>query len=494
MPEAKRNAKLGSHVKEDFSKVVKVFVGFIRNVMSVKGTDVAGTIDGIERDIVFRGHASWILIFSILIASIGLNVNSTPVIIGAMLISPLMGPILGIGLAIGTYDWDILTRSLKNFGIAIFISLLTSTIYFLISPLKEVQSELLARTKPTILDVSIAIFGGLAGILAGSRREKTNVIPGVAIATALMPPLCTAGFGLATGNWRFFFGAFYLFFLNSVFISVSTFFVVRMLHFPKKNFVNHARERQIKRYILIFSLIVILPSAKIFWNIIKETRFNAYTREFINDNVKFDGSEVIDHKIVFTDTLSVIELYLIGKEVPDEILVELNSKLTDYGLIAKKGFWNEYITAVTKKTVVRIYQAESNTEDINQRLSSLKTQVRIGIIEEIYQKNEKKISDQEEQIEFLEEELKRAIIANEKDTIPFYQVLSELTTLHNDILKIAYAPSIEATVDGKCDTISTFLIHWKRNVWQAKRKRKEKEIANFLKIRLHLDTLRVIRY
>ena len=167
------------------------------------------------------------MICSIFIASIGLNVNSAPAIIGAMLISPLMGPILGLGLSIGTYDWTTLKRSLKALAVTVVVSILTSYIYFSISPLKEIQQELLSRTNPTILDVLIALFGGVAGIVAGSRSVKTNVIPGVAIATALMPPLCTAGFGLATGNYSFFLGAFYLFFINSVFICLATIIVVR---------------------------------------------------------------------------------------------------------------------------------------------------------------------------------------------------------------------------------------------------------------------------
>ena len=170
----------------------------------------------------FRGANLWVLIFAIFIASLGLNVNSTAVIIGAMLISPLMGPIIGMGLAIGINDFQLLRRAAKNFAIATVISILTATVYFLITPLGEAQSELLARTSPTIYDVLIATFGGAAGILALCTKGKGNVIPGVAIATALMPPLCTAGFGLASGHLLYFLGAFYLFFINTVFISLST--------------------------------------------------------------------------------------------------------------------------------------------------------------------------------------------------------------------------------------------------------------------------------
>ncbi|HAP70095.1 MAG TPA: TIGR00341 family protein, partial [Flavobacteriales bacterium] len=204
-----------------------------------------------------RGYVVWILICSIFIASIGLNLNSTAVIIGAMLISPLMAPILAIGLSVGTNDWDTLKRALKNFGVMVVVALMTSTLYFLITPLQEAQPELLARTSPTFLDALIAIFGGLAGIIGISRRSRGNVIPGVAIATALMPPLCTAGYGLANGQWSFFFGAFYLFTLNSIFIAGATFIIVRYLKFPLVSFVNSDTEKKVKRYMLAFVILVI---------------------------------------------------------------------------------------------------------------------------------------------------------------------------------------------------------------------------------------------
>ena len=194
--------------------------------------DCQSTIMAIEKGVDFRGINVWTLVFAIFIASIGLNVNSTAVIIGAMLISPLMGPIMGLGLSVGINDFTLLKKSLRNMIIAVVISIVTSTIYFYISPLNDAQSELLSRTTPTIYDVLIALFGGFAGIVAGSSKEKGTVIPGVAIATALMPPLCTAGFGIATGHLYYFVGAAYLFFINAVMISLSTFLFVRFLKFP----------------------------------------------------------------------------------------------------------------------------------------------------------------------------------------------------------------------------------------------------------------------
>ncbi len=224
--------------------------------------DEAGIIQSISRGIDFRGINLWTLIFAIFIASIGLNVNSTAVIIGAMLISPLMGPIMGIGLGIGINDLTMIQRALKNLSIAVFISLLTSTVYFFMSPLHLAQSELLARTSPTVWDAFIAFFGGLAGIVAGSRRDKvTNVVPGVAIATALMPPLCTAGYGLSTGNLYYFAGAFYLFLINSVCISLATVLIVRFLNFHQKEYPSLEVERRVRNTIWLAVLIVVVPSS-----------------------------------------------------------------------------------------------------------------------------------------------------------------------------------------------------------------------------------------
>ena len=187
--------------------------------------------EDIEKGIVFKGTNLWILMFAIVVASVGLNVNSTAVIIGAMLISPLMGPINGIGYSLATYDFELFRKALKNFLFAVGVGLFTSTVYFVISPINQAHSELLARTSPTIYDVLIAFFGGLAGIVAMSSKMKGNVIPGVAIATALMPPLCTAGYGLATLQFNFFFGAFYLFTINTVFIAFASLLVCQYLNF-----------------------------------------------------------------------------------------------------------------------------------------------------------------------------------------------------------------------------------------------------------------------
>ena len=225
-------------------------------------------MDSIRKGVEFKGANLWILIFAIFMASLGLNVNSTAVIIGAMLISPLMGPIMGVGLSVGLNDFELMKRSLKSFLITTAFSVTTATIFFsFLPPIAGSQSELLARTSPTIYDVFIALFGGLAGVVALSTKEKGNVIPGVAIATALMPPLCTAGYGLASGNLIYFLGAFYLYFINSVFISLATFLGVRVMHFQRKEFVDKTREKTVRKYIVLIVVTYHVPcSLSDIWN------------------------------------------------------------------------------------------------------------------------------------------------------------------------------------------------------------------------------------
>ena len=251
----------------------------------------------IEKDIMFKGTNLWILVFAIFIASIGLNMNSTAVIIGAMLISPLMGPINGMGYSIATYDFLLFRRALKNFTFAVVASLSASTIYFLISPLSTAHSELLSRTSPTIYDVLIALFGGLAGIVAISSRQKGNVIPGVAIATALMPPLCTAGFGLANGDLSFFLGAFYLFTINTVFIGISSVLVSRFLKFPITNLVAEGQKAKVVRWTSLIIAITLIPSIYFGYALVEAETFSENANKFIAEVSVFEGSYLLKNEI-----------------------------------------------------------------------------------------------------------------------------------------------------------------------------------------------------
>lgn len=288
------------------------------------------TVEAIKCGVEFRGANLWILILAIFIASLGLNVNSTAVIIGAMLISPLMGPIIGMGLAVGINDFELMKRSLKSYLVASVISIVTATVYFSFTPLDGVQSELLARTSPTIYDVFIALFGGAAGIVALATRGKGNVLPGVAIATALMPPLCTVGFGLATGHWLYSLGAFYLFFINTVFISVATFLGVRMMKFPKKRFTDSKREKKVRQSLILIVVLTMCPSIWMTYGIVRSTIFTSNAERFIRSELTWPESQVISQKINFKERN--IHIVVIGQTLTKEQITRAEDKMCFYNL------------------------------------------------------------------------------------------------------------------------------------------------------------------
>ena len=308
------------------------------------------TVDSIRKGVEFKGANLWILIFAIFMASLGLNVNSTAVIIGAMLISPLMGPIMGVGLSVGLNDFELMKRSLKSFLITTLFSVTTATIFFLVSPVAEGQSELLARTSPTIYDVFIALMGGLAGVVALSTKEKGNVIPGVAIATALMPPLCTAGYGLATGNLVYFLGAFYLYFINSVFISLAT--------FQRKEFVDKKREKKVRQYIILIAVLTMCPAVYLTVGIIQSTFYESAANRFVAEQLSFENTQVLDKKIHYHGNKdNEIRVVLIGQEVPEASIAIARNKMKDYKLgetklIVLQGMNNEAVDISSIRAMV----------------------------------------------------------------------------------------------------------------------------------------------
>lgn len=299
--------------------------------LSEEQEDYDQITETITKGVVFSGTNLLVLVFAIVVASVGLNVNSTAVIIGAMLISPLMGPIMGIGLGVGTYDFSLIRISLKNFAFSVGVSLMASTVYFLISPLNEAHSELLARTSPNIYDVLIAFFGGLAGITAITSKQKGNALQGAAIATALMPPLCTAGFGIATQQWRFFFGAFYLFLINSVFISLATYITIRLLKFPTKEIGNLKLERFLKRTILLVTLLTLLPSVYLGYRLIEAEKFRIKAKNFIESEFSFEDIFILEKKTDFSKRQIAITIG--GANISKEDEEKLREKMKLYGLV-----------------------------------------------------------------------------------------------------------------------------------------------------------------
>jgi uncharacterized hydrophobic protein (TIGR00271 family) len=431
------------------------------------------TIEEIKRGVAFRGANLWILMFAILICSIGLNVNSTAVVIGAMLISPLMGPIMGVGMGVGINDIELIVKSMKNLAIAVAISVLTSTLYFLITPLTEAQSELLARTTPTLWDVLIALFGGLAGIVAGSRREKSNAIPGVAIATALMPPLCTSGYGLATGQWHYFVGAFYLFFINSVFISLATVVIVRALGYSKKEFLNPKRELQVRRLITIFVVITIIPSIYTAVLVVQRSVFEQRAREFVAQELHLPNVQVINRKVTYENRKKRIEVITIGDPIDPETEAIIQSKLSmpkyklrGTELVINQGFKPD--EALTQSTLA----------EINARL-------RTGIIEDLYKKNEEIIQNKDKRIALLESEILRL----QARDLPVGDIAGEVKALNNKILEFSISSSILTGLDSlKQDTVYIAYARFR----QRPSRQEVRQLEEWLKARAKTKSLRLV--
>ena len=461
--------------KSRFAKViqtikvhVKKFWQEIRDYTHLReDTGYESTIESISNSVEFRGVNVWILAFAIIVASVGLNVNSTAVIIGAMLISPLMGPITGIGLSIGIVDEDLLRKSLRNLLIMVLISIITSTIYFVISPLSEAQSELLARTRPTTYDVLIAFFGGLAGIVATSRKsQQITVISGVAIATALMPPLCTAGYGLATWQPRFFGGALYLFFINSFFIALATFIMVRYLGFQQKKYLDSKRQKGVKRIIYIFALIVLIPSVFTAFNLIQETAFNTQVRKFVNEiqlNELFSNAQLIESQSSYAHKNQILTLRTIGKPFSNDEIKKLQDILkNDYGL--------NHAKLVIRQT--------SGTIDITQQNR---------IIEEILDKKDEQIRKRDSVIVNLENHI-NSIGGNSEVT---QQIVQEVYVQYPNIKEFAISEMefFDATTLNSVRKPVVY-IKWQDNLQHTEI---EKKIISWLKIRLKSDDIEIIR-
>lgn len=341
-----------------------------------KGEDDKETVlENVKSNISFRGANLWILACAIVVASVGLNVNSTAVIIGAMLISPLMGPIIGTGFALGIFDFELLKKSLKNLLIATLVSLFVSTIYFFLSPFKETQSELLARTSPNIYDILIAFFGGLVGVIAITRKEKGNPIPGVAIATALMPPLCTAGYGLAIGNYKYFFGAIYLYTINCVFICVATFLIIKYLKYPRNITLNKLHEKRITYTISFLTFFLLIPSIYFAYILFEERKFKEKVDTFITNEFGNKNYTLIYKKVLYSPKSSKVELAFLTKRFNSKETVEINKRFKSYGL-SNASLEIRQDTTNLKADILN--QIKIEKEDLSQKdllISALKKQI-----------------------------------------------------------------------------------------------------------------------
>ena len=424
------------------------------------------TIDNISNSVEFRGVNVWILVFAIVVASIGLNMNSTAVIIGAMLISPLMNPIMGLGLGVGISDNDLIRKSLKNLLIMVVVSLIASTTYFLLTPLSDAQSELLARTKPTIFDVLIALFGGLAGIVASSRKqEKVTVVSGVAIATALMPPLCTAGYGLGTGQFVYFFGAFYLFFINSFFIALATFIMTRYLKFPQKVYLDRAKEKRVRQAILFFSILVIIPSFFIGLSVIRETSFNNQAIKYVSaieHSAMFDDVQILNVKRSYTSKEQTITLSLIGTPLTEDQIELLQKRLPEFGL-------------EQAKLIIR--HAGGGSLDIDTQATML---------QHFLERKEEQLANRDSTISQLREQLASF---ETKAKITPEQLAREVQVLYPHVLSFSVAESEEINLKTQQkQTIPVVNLAWSVTPTALE----QQQFSDWMKARLNTNTIRIV--
>lgn len=437
---------------------------YIKELLSLRNdTDHLATIESIKKSIEFKGVNVWILAFAVIVASVGLNVNSTAVIIGAMLISPLMGPINGIGLSVGISDNELLRKSIVNYLTMVTISFVASSLYFLLSPLGDAQSELLARTSPTIFDVLIAFFGGMAGIVAMSRKSQPfTVISGVAIATALMPPLCTAGYGLATLQGKFLFGAFYLFFINSFFIAFATFIMVRYLNFPRKTYLDAKRSKRVKNSIMFFTIIVMVPSIITAFNVVRESNFNTHSNKFISElqeDKVCEGVQIINVKKEWGRKQSTINISTVGKELSDEDLVYIEKMMYKMGL--------EDVKLSVKQTGVQ--SMEISPEMLSDLLSKKEDEI-YGLREEI-------------------SSLKNNQFAYKQDIETSVQIAKEISIQYPFVDQFSISNNFYVnSTTFSVDTLMTINVIWKEVPTEVEKSK----FVSWLKVRLNNKRIKLV--
>ena len=460
--------------KEDVQKEFKGFFQslkeYIPQLLSIRrDTDKEATAKTIREGVSIKGQTAWILVFSILIASIGLNVSSTAVVIGAMLISPLMGPILGIGFSIGVNDVDTLKASVINFGAMVFLSLLTSFIFFSIPIFKEATPEILARTKPDVRDVLIAMSGGLALIIAISRNKpQFNTVAGVAIATALMPPLCTAGFGLATGQFNYFGGAMFLFTINCIYIALAAFVITKYLKFPMLKYINQAKRKRISRIASLIAFVILAFSIYLFYQLYVLNDYTIKAEKFI-ENLKEEGVNIIgDSKQSINYQEKEIKLYVFGSDYSERDKERWEEQISELGL------------KNTKLTILKSQDDSGIREDIDK-------------IKELYINSHQMLSSRDEtikekdlRISELEKDLRR-YYANE---VHFDRIIKEIQINYADLQEIGYSREYVSNFE-KMDTLNVISVRWKNKVSNRQRKQQEEKLKAWLQTRLDIKNLEI---
>ncbi|GIM59279.1 DUF389 domain-containing protein [Capnocytophaga canimorsus] len=450
--------------EEDQINLFQWIKEYIRDFVDIrKETDQQATIESIKSDIAFRGHTAWILVCSIFVASIGLNANSTAVVIGAMLISPLMGPILGIALSLAMNDVDLLRRAIKNFSVMVMLSIFAAFLFFWLFPLRDASSELLARTTPDIRDVLIAFFGGLALIIARTKKGTVaSVIFGVAIATALMPPLCTVGFGLAIGNLSFAMGALYLFIINAIFIALATFLILRVIRVPMVHYANSSKRKRISNIAYILSTLVMIPAGYTFWQVLKKSQFDNSARQFITENIvpyKFANNngrfvnELSNFK--YNDGNSFIELVFIGDEaIPENVIETWNSQKEKYKML--------------KNSELRIIDNSKGGDQ--------------GIyVKELYETNKEDLKNSKSKIAILESEVKKMSKFN-REALLFENVTKEAAVNYENLRRITFSNELISNLKS-IDTLPVFRVTWKDGLDAKQSEAETKKLQKWLQLK-----------
>lgn len=436
-----------------------------------EGIDREGTVFAIKNNRRMEGANAWMLMCSIMIASLGLDMNSPAIIIGAMLISPLMAPILGIGLGVATNDFDTLVQSVKHISIAIGIAIVTSTIYFMITPLGNITPEIMSRTSPTLLDVLVGVFGGIAGIVSTSRKDQSSAIPGVAIATALMPPLCVTGFGLATGNMNIALKSFYLFFLNTFFVALATYFVVRLLRFPNMRTYDDSFRKRKVWFMILITLVIVVPSAWIFIGVVKETRLNNNVERFINAQFKSHEQYIDAWNYVKADSVNHLIIKVYGSHIQDPAFVDYQTNLDRHGI---SNTVIDYIptSEVDLAKVERIETQLTNFEVIAEQL----TMTRLQRTEQ----------------DVLVDSLRNKIILIQSDTVGFNQISTELKSIFPDLKSCGFAKAQFNDFEQYSAEQPVLWIRWAPLKSKSAKRKDEERMLDFIIKRTGLDSITLV--
>ena len=465
-------------IQQDAKGLLEKIKKFLLELLDFRDdTDQEATIEAIKSDISIKGATAWILVCSIFVASIGLNANSTAVVIGAMLISPLMGPILGVGMSIAINDIDTLRKSLTNLATMIVLSLLTAFLFFFLFPLREETSELLGRVRPDIRDVLIAFFGGLALIIARTKKGTiASVIFGVAIATALMPPLCTAGYGLAIGNFDYFLGAMYLFTINTIFIALATFLVLKLLGFTMIRYVNSAKRKRIAQIASFIALLVMIPAVFTFVGVYKESVINVNYKKFLKTKVLDNPNLWLQRENINVKD-KTINLFFNG-DVSDATESFLKNELKGFSRIDSYAL---IINENKARSVDRVVDAyDRAVSELDQKDNIIR-----GLHMEI--------DDLKKTIANLNQRIEQEASDRDKNSIPFNKISKEAKIRFNDIKEISLAKVLSSSDFIKIDTTTVISIKWNKKLKDSIIVKNEKELKSWMQKELKTDKLQILR-